>query len=82
MGLYVRHIRIFLELNGTFCWESIPIGCFAYNKYFLSTSGACSEVVFKFKMKSNLFQFIEGQTHFSTSWHAKVSFHLHHLNAL
>ena len=40
---------------------------------FLSTCGACSEVVFEFEMKSNLFQIIEGQTHFSTSWHAKMS---------
>ena len=24
-------------------------------------------------MKGNLFQFIEGQTYFSTSWHAKMS---------
>ena len=24
-------------------------------------------------MKSNLFRFIEGKNHFSTSWHAKMS---------
>ena len=38
---------------------------------FLSTCGACLEVVLNFYMKINLFWFIESQ--FSTSWHAKTS---------
>jgi hypothetical protein len=32
-----------------------------------SIRSGCSEIVFDFE------QFIEGQTHFSTSWHAKMS---------
>ena len=46
------------------------ISYFAYNaNNFLSTRGECSEVVFEF----DLLWSIEGQTHFSTSWHAKMS---------
>lgn len=28
VGLYIRHIRVFLELNGTFCWELFPYWLF------------------------------------------------------
>jgi hypothetical protein len=41
------------------------------NQRFLSTCSACSEVVFEFEYKSKLFQLIEGQTQFNTSWQAQ-----------
>ena len=41
------------------------------NQRFLSTCGACLDVVFQFECK--LFRSFEGQTRFSTSWHAKMS---------
>ena len=62
---------VILQLNGTFRQELVPYGfslvvLYTYQS-FLSTCGAFSEVVFEVEKKSNLFLFIEGQTHFSTS---------------
>ena len=45
--------------------------CSAYNinNIFISTCGAYLEVVFEFEV----FWFSEGQSHFHTSWHVKMS---------
>ena len=49
---------------------------FAYNNHsFISACGTCSEVVFDFEWR-DLFWFIEGQIHFSTSSQAKLSLNL------
>ena len=77
-------IRVILQLNGTFCQELVPydfplvvlhkISIIAFHLWCMLGGSVW------IWMKSNLFRFIEGQTHFSTSWHAKLSLTLNWTN--
>ena len=67
--------RIILQLNGTFCQALVP---YNFPLVVLHTISAMFFHVWCMLwgsvwiwMKSNLFWFIEGQAHYSTSWHAK-----------
>ena len=72
--------RVILILYGTFLsgvgplW--FPIDCFCIrNRSFLSTCGAC----LKLNEEQPISWSSEGQTHFSTSWHSRMSLTLNEL---
>ena len=70
--------RVILSLNETFRWELVVPNNFPlvvlHTISIISFHSWCMlEGSVLIQMKRNLLWFIEGQTHLSTSWHAKMS---------